>query len=295
VMEVSDRVTVLRDGRYIGTVKTAESSIDAIVGMMVGRKIELYQKLASRQTENPVYLEVKGLARGRYFTNVSFQARSGEILTFSGLVGAGRTELAESIFGFVPPDSGEIRLFGKRRKVSSPREAMHLGIGLLTEDRKVNGVISTMVVRENASVAVLPRLARAGFVRRREENRVVRSFIDLLAIKTPSIENPIQNLSGGNQQKVMIARWLAAKVKVLIVDEPTQGVDVGAKAEIHKLLRELAGQGVAIVVISSDLPEVLSISDRILIMRSGEIVGELASSEASEEKIMKMATVGRDP
>ncbi|NWG32763.1 MAG: sugar ABC transporter ATP-binding protein, partial [Rhodocyclaceae bacterium] len=173
VMEISDLVTVLRDGRYIGTVRTSESSVDDIVSMMVGRKIELYQKLARRQKENPVFLEVDGFSREPFFRNVSFQARSGEILTFAGLVGAGRTELAESIFGFLPPDGGRVKLFGEYRRIGSPREAMRLGIGLLTEDRKVNGVIGTMVVRENASIAVLPRLMRAGFVRRREENRVV--------------------------------------------------------------------------------------------------------------------------
>jgi ABC-type sugar transport system ATPase subunit len=292
VMKISDRVTVLRDGRYIGTVKTGATSIDAIVRMMVGRTMELYQKRESREGDKPVVLEVEGLTREPYFRNVSFKARSGEIAAFSGLVGAGRTELAESIFGYAPPDQGTIKIQGISHKISSPKGAMNLGIGLLTEDRKINGVIGTMVVRENASIAVLPKLARLGFVRRGEENRRVNEFIRLLGIKTPSIENPILNLSGGNQQKVMIARWLATAVKVLIVDEPTQGVDVGAKAEIHKLLRELAEQGVAVLVISSDLPEVLSISDRVLIMKSGELAGELSSRDATEERIMMMATVG---
>jgi ABC-type sugar transport system ATPase subunit len=292
VKEVSDRVTVLRDGQYIGTAQTKETSIDEIVKMMVGRKIELYQKSESRESKNPVVLEMDGLTRQPFFKNICFSARSGEILTLSGLVGAGRTELAAAIFGYMPPDSGVIRVEGAECQIQSPRAAMRLGIGMLTEDRKINGMIDTMVVRENTSVAILPALNRLGFIKKKEENIIVKKYVDMLNIKTTTVEEPITNLSGGNQQKVMLARWLATQVRILIVDEPTQGVDVGAKAEIHKLLRELAQQGVAVIVISSDLPEVLSISDRIIVMRSGELAGEIKAEEATEENIMRLATVG---
>jgi len=292
VKKISDRVTVIRDGNYIGTVKTEETTIDAIIRMMVGRKVELYQKRNSQEGENPVVLEVQNLTREPYFRDISFHARGGEVLSFSGLVGSGRTELAESIFGFLPAVSGEIHVFGKSCHIDSPQAAMALGIGLLPEDRKINGVIDTMVVRENTSIAVLPKLSKFGFVNKREENKLVKRFVNVLNIKTQTVEESVTNLSGGNQQKVILARWLATQVKVLIVDEPTQGVDVGAKAEIHKLLRELADQGVAVIVISSDLPEVLSISDRVLVMQVGKLTGELQSSEVSEEKIMTLATVG---
>jgi ABC-type sugar transport system ATPase subunit len=223
---------------------------------------------------------------------VSFSARSGEILCFAGLVGAGRTELAQTVFGFLQPNGGTIRVRGEPRTIRSPREAMALGLGMLPEDRKNAAVIGPMNVRENISIAVLPRLQTAGFVKRREESDIVRKFVERLHIKTAGVEQSITSLSGGNQQKVMIARWIASNVSILIVDEPTQGVDVGAKAEIHRLLRELARQGVAVIVISSDLPEVLSISDRIIVMRGGSIVGELPASAATEEKIMTLATIG---
>ncbi len=292
VKEISDSVTVIRDGRYIGTVLTKDTSIDEIIKMMVGRKIELYQKLDSKEGKNLVVLEVNGLTRVPFFEDINFYARSGEILSFSGLVGAGRTELVESIFGYVPSEQGQIRVNGKPCQINSPKFAMKLGIGLLPEDRKINGIINTMVVRENTSIAVLPKLSRFSFVDKKKEDEIVEQFVKVLNIKTQTVEESITNLSGGNQQKVMLARWLATQVRIFIVDEPTQGVDVGAKAEIHKLLRELSSQGVAVIVISSDLPEVLSISDRILVMRKGQLIGELSSSEATEEKIMTMATVG---
>ena len=292
VLEISDRVTVLRDGRYIGTVRTADTTVDEIIRMMVGREVDLYHKLDADEAGKETLLEVENLAHPQYFRGVSFSARSGEILCFAGLVGAGRTELAQTIFGFLQPSEGTIRIRGRARAITSPREAMALGLGMLPEDRKNAAVISPMNVRENISIAVLPRLQTAGFVKRREESEIVRTFVERLHIKTAGVEQPITSLSGGNQQKVMIARWIASSVSILIVDEPTQGVDVGAKAEIHRLLRELARQGVAVVVISSDLPEVLSISDRIIVMRGGAIVGELPASAATEEKIMTLATIG---
>jgi ABC-type sugar transport system ATPase subunit len=292
VLEISDRVTVLRDGRYIGTVRTADTTVDEIIRMMVGREVDLYHKLDADETGKDTLLQVENLTNPPYFRNVSFSARSGEILCFAGLVGAGRTELAQTVFGFLQPNGGTIRVRGEPRTIRSPREAMALGLGMLPEDRKNAAVIGPMNVRENISIAVLPRLQTAGFVKRREESDIVRKFVERLHIKTAGVEQSITSLSGGNQQKVMIARWIASNVSILIVDEPTQGVDVGAKAEIHRLLRELARQGVAVIVISSDLPEVLSISDRIIVMRGGSIVGELPASAATEEKIMTLATIG---
>jgi ABC-type sugar transport system ATPase subunit len=292
VKEISDRVTVIRDGHYIGTVNTDETSVDRIISMMVGREIELYEKLQQKGSDKSIILEVKGLTKEPYFSNVSFSAKSGEVLAFSGLVGAGRTELAESIFGFLRIDEGEINIHGKLCDIRSPKDAMRHGIGLLPEDRKTAGIIESMSVRHNLSIAVLPKLARFGFVKKAEEDKIVDKFVKLLEIKTASVEDAITNLSGGNQQKVMIARWMASDVDVLIVDEPTQGVDVGVKAEIHKLLRELAFRGVAVIIISSDLPEVLSIADRIIVMRSGKLIGEVQSEEATEEKIMTMSTIG---
>lgn len=291
VISISDRVSVLRDGNYIGTVITKNILVDEIIKMMVGRKIELYQKLTKKEKENSVVLQVDGLTKNPFFRDISFCAKKGEILTFSGLVGSGRTELAQSIFGFMKPESGQIKLNGKVCKINSPKDAMKLGIGLLPEDRKINGIINSMVVRENVSIATLPKLSKIGFVQCLREKKLVNEFVKVLNIKISSLEEAVTNLSGGNQQKVVIARWLATQVKILIIDEPTQGIDVGSKAEIHKLLIELTQEGVTIIIISSDLPEVLSISDRILIMRSGQIVGELESSEATEEKIITMATV----
>ncbi len=292
VMAIADRITVIRDGGYIGTREKAGTSINEIVRMMVGREIELYKKLQEETREKEVVLEVTGLTKKPHFENVSFSVRRGEILCFAGLVGVGRTELAQTVFGYLPADAGEVKVNGKARRIRSPREAMRQGIGMLPEDRKISSSIDTMNVRENISIAVLPGLSRLGFVTRREEASLVERFARLLSIKMKDPEESLTNLSGGNQQKVMLARWLATDVGILIVDEPTQGVDVGAKAEIHKLLRELTARGEAVIVISSDLPEVLSISDRILVMRAGRIAGELSSAEATEEKIMLLATVG---
>jgi ABC-type sugar transport system ATPase subunit len=292
VVAISDRVSVLRDGKYIGTVDTAGTTVDDIVRMMVGREIDLYHKLDAEEAGRDVVLEIKGLSHPHYFRGVNLVARAGEILCLAGLVGAGRTELAETIFGFLQPSGGQILIRGKQVQFRSPKDAMAAGMGLLPEDRKTAAVIGPMNVRENISIAILPKVQRAGFVRRARESEIVMKFVERLRIKTAGIEESIGNLSGGNQQKVMIARWIAAEVSILIVDEPTQGVDVGAKAEIHRLLRELAHQGVAVIVISSDLPEVLSVADRILVMRGGALVGELHASAATEEKIMKLATTG---
>jgi ABC-type sugar transport system ATPase subunit len=292
VMEISDRITIIRDGRHVGTALAGETSLNAVIKMMVGREIELYEKLLTKEKDKKTVLSVKGLTKLPYFQDVSFEVKSGEILCLSGLVGSGRTELAQTIFGFLKPDSGHLEIDGRNIPIKTPKYSIEGGIGMLPEDRKSASTIESMTVRENLSLVVLPRLRKTLFVDKAEEARITRQFVDLLRIKTADIDEPIHNLSGGNQQKVMLARWLAAKVTVLIVDEPTQGVDVGAKAEIHKLLRNLVEQGVAVLVISSDLPEVLAISDRILVMRGGKIESELLSAEATEEKIISLATLG---
>jgi len=292
VKEISDRITVFRDGHYIGSVNTEETSINQIISMMVGREIKLYEKLQHEEVKKTAVLEVENLTKKPYFTDVSFTVNNGEILAFYGLVGAGRTELAKTIFGYFHPDRGVIKTRGLVCNIKSPKDAMRYGIGLLPEDRKIAGIIDSMSVKENLSIAVLPKLARLGFVKKLEENKIVEKFVKLLEIKTASVDDAITNLSGGNQQKVMIARLLATDVDILIMDEPTQGVDVGVKAEIHMLLRELAKQGVAVIVISSDLPEVLSIADQIIVIRRGMKIGKIKSEDATEEIIMTMATVG---
>jgi ribose transport system ATP-binding protein len=222
--------------------------------------------------------------------DVSFQVRAGEIVGLAGLVGSGRTELARAIFGADRFDSGEILVNGQRVEIGSPQDAIRLGIGLVPEDRKLQALVLELAVRENISLAALRRLSKAGFVRLAEERRLAQYFVDALQIRTPSLEQKVRNLSGGNQQKVVLAKWLALEPKILLVDEPTRGVDIGAKAEVHHLLSQLAQRGVAILMISSELPEILGMSDRVLVMRRGMIAGELSRAEATQEKIMALAT-----
>jgi L-arabinose transport system ATP-binding protein len=282
----------LRDGKYVGTVDTAEVVIPDVVKMMVGREIELYEKQSTSESKRKEILRIEGLTKKPHFEGISFRCMTGEVLCFSGLVGSGRSELMQTIFGFLKKDSGTIFLNGTEVSLASPPEAMKNGIAFLPEDRKIAAAISTMNVRENMSIAVLPtKLTNLLVVNRKKEKSLVKEYIQSLSIKTDSMENPITTLSGGNQQKVILARWLAMGGKILIVDEPTQGVDVGAKAEIHRILRGLAQEGIAVVVVSSDLPEVLSLADRIIVMRGGTIAGELNADDATEEAVMELATV----
>jgi ribose transport system ATP-binding protein len=291
IFQIADRVTVLRDGRLVATKAVDETDREDIIRMMVGRELkEKIPKTAAEQGD--VALEVKGLSRAGSLSNISFQVRRGEILGLAGLVGAGRTEVARAIFGADPFDSGTIYLDGKQVRIRSPRDAIKLGIGLVTEDRKALGLVLGMAVRENVSLANLGSLSRLGFVSRRRERDVATRYVEDLMIKTPSIEQAVQNLSGGNQQKVVLAKWLFTQSKVLIFDEPTRGIDVGAKTEIYQLMNKLAQNGAAIIMISSELPEVLGMSDRILVMHEGEIAGELSREEATQERIMHLATGG---
>ena len=291
VFQIADRVTVLRDGELVQTKNVADTDRDDIIRMMVGRELkESIPKAAAEPGD--IALEVKGLNRAGALRDVSFEVRRGEILGLAGLVGAGRTEVARAIFGADPIDSGEIRVNGRAVKIKSPRHAISLGIGLVTEDRKALGLVLGMAVRENISLANLGVLSRLGFVSRRRERDVARKYVEDIMIKTPSVEQAVQNLSGGNQQKVVLAKWLFTESNVLIFDEPTRGIDVGAKTEIYQLMNRLAASGVAIIMISSELLEVIGMSDRILVMHEGEIAGELSREEATQERIMHLATGG---
>ena len=294
VFEISDRISVLRDAELVGTKETGKTSIPDVIKMMVGRKIDLYEiKTSSRvKTEEPPVLEVSGLTVTGRIEGVSFCLKRGEILGFAGLVGSGRSEVAKAIFGFYPNTKGKILLGGKEAKIRTPWDAMKLGIGLLPEDRRWQGFIPTMSVMQNMSLAAIRDISKAGVPSIRKERELTDMYIKFLNIKTRSVHTPILKLSGGNQQKVILCKWLATKSKVLIVDEPTQGIDVGSKSEIHKILKDLAETGMSVILISSELPEILSLSDRIVVMRQGKKSGELAIGEATQEKIMYLATMG---
>jgi len=289
VMRLCDRISVLRDGKLIGTLERDHATQDAVVRMMIGRSIEEYfpQHLGGRRGD--AMLRVRGLQSPGRFADVSFDAHSGEIVGFAGLVGAGRTEVAAAIFGLDRAATGTIEVAGTPLRIGSARAAMRAGIGLVPEDRKRQGLVLGMGVRPNISMATLDQLRRLGLLLdRRREAHVARQFIDRLHVRTPSLDAPVVGLSGGNQQKVLLAKWLARGGRVLIVDEPTRGVDVGAKAAIHALIDDLARSGTAVILISSDLPEVLNLSTRILVMRVGRIVAEVARSEASQAHLLRL-------
>ena len=288
---ISDRVAVLRDGEYVGTVPTETTSIETIISMMVGRALTDVQRDVGRAARSEVALEVRHLTCGALVKNVSFSLRRGEILGFAGLMGAGRTEVARAVFGADRAQSGEIIVLGSKASIKTPKDAVAAGIGYLSEDRKRFGLAVGMDVAANVVMANLAKYLKFRFfLRKREIVGAVEKFVELLAIRTPSLAQEVRFLSGGNQQKVVVAKWLDRDCDVLFFDEPTRGIDVGAKAEIHKLLRRLADQGKAIVMISSELPEILRMSDRIVVMCEGRITGELTAKEATQERIMQLAT-----
>jgi ribose transport system ATP-binding protein len=288
VFRIADRVTVLRDGELVGTTPVDEVGIDDVVRMMVGR--ELGTGYPDRDSEKGApALRVEGLTREPRFRNVSFELRSGEILGLAGLVGAGRTEVARAIFGIDRPQAGTVYLGGEPAVIYTPERAIELGIGYVPEDRKEQGLFLGLTVRANIGAASLKTNSASGFMSPWREQRMAEEYVNRLRIVTPSVHTVTSNLSGGNQQKVMLAKWLAIRPKILIVDEPTRGVDVGAKAEVHSILRELARAGVAVLMVSSELPEILGASDRILVMHEGDVMGELSAEEATEEKIMFLA------
>jgi ABC-type sugar transport system ATPase subunit len=289
VFRIAQQVTVLRDGIVVGSLPVRDASEDLLVRMMVGRDLaRLFT--AARSSDAPVRLEVRGLSRRGVLHDVSLSVRGGEVVGLAGLVGAGRTELARCLFGADGINAGEILLDGSIVNLRSPGHAVDLGIALVPEDRKLQALILGMGVRENLSLPVLDRLGSPFVPSRRRERALASDYIRSLTIRTPHMEQRVSALSGGNQQKVVIARWLATKPKVLILDEPTRGIDVGAKAEVHALIARLAEQGVAILMISSELPEILGMSHRILVMRGGRIVAEIPRQDATEESIMAAAT-----
>ena len=293
VFDNCDTVTVLRDGKHVRTTRLTDTSPEEVVRLMVGRDLAEVRRIRPENAERPIVLSVQGLGDGKRYQDVSFELRRGEIVGLAGLVGAGRSEVALGIFGAPPPTAGTIAIEGKSVNVVKPRDAMKLGIGLVPEDRKDQGLVLGMGVGSNLSLAALGlgRISSAGFIKPGEESRMIGGYVERFQIKTPTVEQLVGLLSGGNQQKVVLAKWLASKPRVLIVDEPTRGVDVGTKAEIYALMRELARDGLAILVISSDLPEVLTISDRILVMRAGRLAGEISFDDASEERIMSLAAL----
>jgi len=293
VFKICDRVTVMRDGHYIGTEHIAQTTMDNLVKMMVGREIkDRFPKMDIPLGEEK--LTIKGLSQKGRLHHISLSVKAGEIVGLAGLMGAGRTELAKAIFGVTPIDQGEILINGHPVSIKKPSEAIGAGIALITEDRKDEGLLLPLSVNDNLALPNLELLSSFGLMNRSKERELSESTIKKLSIKTPNMEQRVGSLSGGNQQKVVIGKWLATSPQVLILDEPTRGVDIGAKKEIYDLMNVLASQGVAILMISSELPEVLGMSDRILVMHEGKISGEFTREEATQEKIMLCATGGEN-
>ena len=290
VFEIADTVTVLRDGRHISTKPIADHTNETLIQDMIGRQIDDLFPRSRGQASDKVALSVKGVATEK-LEDISFEVYSGEVLGFFGLMGAGRTELAKAIVGFDPIDSGTIEVGGKPLRPHDTRTAVSLGIGLLTEDRKGEGLMLELPVVYNLSLAALGSFARGGFIDERREREAAQSYVDRFRIRTPGLYQEIKNLSGGNQQKVLLARWLLKGLSVIVVDEPTRGIDVGAKSEIFALIDQLAADGHAIIMMTSEMPELLGLSDRIMVMGEGRITGSFSRDEATQEKILNAAIV----
>jgi inositol transport system ATP-binding protein len=289
VFAITDEVSVYRDGEYVGTEPTASLTRERLIRMMVGRSIDqFYQKETAEVRE--VVLEVDGLSKDGAFQDVSFALRAGEILGFAGLVGAGRTEVMETLFGVRAKSGGRVKVRGKPVRIESPFDAIRAGMAFLTEDRKRSGLYLQLSVRDNISISELRRCRRGPFVNDRAVAGICNRALTSLRIKTPSLDQPVMFLSGGNQQKVLVSRWLATEPDILILDEPTRGIDIATKAEIYRIMSELAKLGKAVILVSSEMPEILSMSDRIVVMHQGRKVGELSRAEATQEKILHMAT-----
>ena len=288
---ITDRVTVMRDGGYVGTLITKDCTKNDIISMMVGRVIYEDPKTQSTVPEGaPVVLKVDHLNAGRMVKDVSFELHKGEILGFSGLMGAGRTETARALFGADPKESGDIYINGKKVEIHSPQDAVKLGIGYLSEDRKRYGIVVGKTIAENSSMACLEDFMSGIFINKKKEAEEAQRYVDRLRTKTPGVDQLVINLSGGNQQKVVVAKWLVKNCDILIFDEPTRGIDVGAKSEIYHLMNELAAEGKSIIMISSEMTEILRMSDRIIVMCEGKKTGEVDIAEATQEKIMHLAT-----
>lgn len=292
IFQICDRITVLRDGQYIGVENIKDTSFDEIVKMMVGR--ELGERFPTRNTEiGEVVFAIKNLQLPGVFDDINFEVRAGEILGIAGLMGAGRTEILETIFGYRKKSKGQVELNGKTLNISHPLDAVKNGIAFITEDRKDKGLVIDASIRDNVALTNFDSIATSGIVSRKKERELVDQLVKKLHVRMANVGQAVKSLSGGNQQKVVIAKWIGIEPKVLLLDEPTRGVDIGAKKEIYSIMNELSEKGVAIVMISSELPEVLGISDEIMVIHEGEIMRKLKRSEADQEKIMLAAT-GRD-
>ncbi|HJD14024.1 MAG TPA: sugar ABC transporter ATP-binding protein [Candidatus Ruminococcus avistercoris] len=291
IFELCDRISVLRDGTYIGTKNIPETNMNEIVKMMIGREIGERYPVRNCKIGDTV-LKVKDLTSSGVFHNVSFEVKAGEVLGVSGLMGAGRTEIMQAIFGNLHCDSGSIEINGKEVYIKSPIQAMKCGIGFITEDRKVEGLMLEESIEKNIALANLPRVSNHHVMDRKKEDDLVKKGIEELHIKCFGPDHECNNLSGGNQQKVVFAKWIYTDPKILILDEPTRGVDIGAKKEIYTIINELAAKGVAIIMVSSELPEVIGMSDRIMVVREGEVRGIIGREEANQENIMTLATGG---
>lgn len=299
LFRISDRITVLRDGATVGTWKKKDLNHDSLVKQMVGRDItEIYPKIENKPGE--VVLKVENYsvnhplrAGEKIVRNVNFELRKGEILGIAGLMGSGRTELVESIFGAFPADSnGDIYLYGKKENITSPHYAIDKGMGLVTEDRKRLGLILMLSVAKNMTLSLLDRIKNVFFIQEKKEKEIVRKYIDYLRIKTPNEDFIVNHLSGGNQQKVILGKWLSVEPEILILDEPTRGIDIGAKSEIYNIIKKLSEEGISIIMVSSELPEVLKLSNRIIIMHEGKMQAIIPAGDATQEKIMHFATGG---
>jgi rhamnose transport system ATP-binding protein len=292
LFDVADRVTILRDGNYVDTREMAGVETEELIEMMVGRQVdELFPK--QEATLGELRLEVKNLSAPGKFEDISFDLRMGEILGMAGLVGAGRTDVARALFGIQPIQSGSIHIDGRPVTIGNPREAMNLGLGFVPEDRQHHGLVLPMDIATNITLPILPNFATYGWLREKEAKNVAETAADSLEVKCSGIDQKAKELSGGNQQKVVLAKWLETNPRILILDEPTRGIDVGTKAAVHQLMSDLANEGVAILMISSELPEILGMSDRILVMREGRITGEFMRDEATQEKVMAAAVAAK--
>ncbi len=288
IFRLCDTITVLRDGRHVSTVPASETNPERVIHEMIGRDVEAHDPAHLKGELGEEVLRVENFSSPGKFSGISLSLRRGEVLGFAGLVGAGRSEVAQAIFGLDPNATGSVFVHGRPLPPADVQAALAAGIGLLPEDRKRLGLVLSMNCRENTSLAALPRISRAGIVDRKAERAMAGEYCDRLRVKTPGLESGIAGLSGGNQQKIALAKWLARRCDILIVDEPTRGVDVGAKSEIHRLLDELACQGLAILVISSELPEVMNLSRRIMVLREGRRMGELARAEFTQARLMRL-------
>ena len=288
IFRLCDTLSVLRDGRHVATQATASLDEAGVVQMMIGRPLEAHASPGVQREPGEELLRVEGLTSAASFRGVCFSLRAGEVVGLAGLVGAGRSELSQALFGLDPRASGDVFVRGRRERIRRPSDAMRLGIGLVPEDRKRQGLVPMMSALGNTTLPILERLARLRFIRKRQERDLAAGYCERLRVRAPGLDAPTAGLSGGNQQKLVLAKWLAARCRILMLDEPTRGVDVGTKAEIHALVDELARGGSGILLISSELPEILRVSSRILVMREGRVAGEVAREDASQETLMRL-------